>query len=72
MLVETYWNIGRYIVEFEQHGQEKAEYGSRFLAQLPKDLRQRHGKRFSRSNLQYMRLLYLAYPIYQTLSGKLS
>ena len=71
-LVETYWNIGRYIVEFEQQGQEKAEYGSRLLAQLSQDLKQRHGKGFSRSNLQYMRLLYLIYPIYQTLSGKLS
>ena len=71
-LVETYWNIGRYIVEFEQQGQEKAEYGSRLLAQLSQDLKQRHGKGFSRANLQYMRLLYLIYPIYQTLSGKLS
>ena len=71
-LVETYWNIGRYIVEFEQQGKEKAEYGSQLLARLSKDLKQLHGKGFSRSNLQYMRLLYLAYPIYQTLSGKLS
>ena len=71
-LVETYWNIGRYIVEFEQQGKEKAEYGSQLLARLSKDLKQIHGKGFSRSNLQYMRLLYLAYPIYQTLSGKLS
>ncbi|MEM9809371.1 MAG: PDDEXK nuclease domain-containing protein, partial [Cyanobacteria bacterium P01_D01_bin.56] len=71
-LVETYWNIGRYIVEFEQRGQEKAEYGSGLLARLSKDLKRLHGKGFSRSNLQYMRLLYLAYPNYQTLSGKLS
>ncbi|MEM9214902.1 MAG: PDDEXK nuclease domain-containing protein [Cyanobacteria bacterium P01_F01_bin.150] len=71
-LVETYWNIGRYIVEFEQQGQEKAEYGSRLLARLSKDLKQQHGKGFSKSNAHYMRLFYLRYPIFQTLSGKLS
>ncbi|MEM8717618.1 MAG: DUF1016 N-terminal domain-containing protein [Cyanobacteria bacterium P01_G01_bin.4] len=71
-LVETYWNIGRYIVEFEQQGQEKAEYGSRLLARLSKDLKQRYGKGFSKSNVHYMRLFYLRYPIFQTLSGKLS
>jgi hypothetical protein len=72
VLLETHWQIGRYIVEFEQGGQERAEYGTRLLAQLSKDLKTYHGKGFSRSNLQYMRLLYLAYPKCQTLSGKLS
>jgi len=71
-LVETYWNIGRYIVEFEQQGQEKAEYGSRLLARLSKDLKQLHGRGFSKSNVHYMRLFYLRYPIFQTVSGKLS
>ena len=71
-LVETYWNIGRYIVEFEQQGQEKAEYGSQLLARLSKDLKQLHGKGFSRRNLLDMRRLYLTYPIWQTLSAKLS
>lgn len=71
-LVETYWNIGRYIVEFEQQGQEKAEYGSRLLARLSKDLKQLHGKGFSRRNLLDMRRLYLTYPIWQTVSAKLS
>ena len=71
-LVETYWNIGRYIVEFEQQGQEKAEYGSCLLARLSKDLKQRHGKGFSRRNLLDMRRLYLTYPIWQTVSAKLS
>ncbi len=72
VLLQTYWQIGRYIVEFEQAGQERAEYGSRLLQQLAKDLKLSHGKGFSRSNLQYMRLLYLTYPNCQTLSGKLS
>lgn len=72
ILVETYWNIGKYIVEFEQQGKVKAEYGSELLISLAKDLKEKYGKGFSRTNLQYMRLLFLAYPIYQTLSGKLS
>ncbi len=72
LLVETYWHIGRQIVEYEQKGAEKAEYGSLLLKRLAKDLKARYGKGFSRSNLQYMRLLYLKYPKCQTLSGKLS
>lgn len=72
ILVETYWQIGKRIVEYEQKGQEKAEYGSLLLKRLSADLKMRFGKGFSRSNLQYMRLLYLKYPKRQTLSGKLS
>ncbi len=72
ILVETYWNIGRQIVEYEQNGQEKAEYGSELLKRLSKDLTLKYGKGFSRSNLQNMRLLYLRFPKCQTLSGKLS
>jgi len=72
ILVETYWHVGRNIVEYEQKGTEKAEYGSRLLKELSKDLKIRFGKGFSRSNLQYMRLLYINYPKCQTLSGKLS
>ncbi len=72
ILVETYWHIGQRIVEFEQHGEEKAEYGSRLLKDLSRDLKAEYGKGFSRSNLQYMRLLYLKYPKCQTLSGILS
>ena len=72
ILVETYWHIGKQIVEYEQKGKEKAEYGSSLLKRLSSDLKLKHGKGFSRSNLQYMRLLYLIYPKCQTLSGKLS
>lgn len=72
ILVETYWHIGKQVVEFEQKGQEKAEYGSLLLKRLSKDLKTKYGKGFSRSNLQYMRLLYLKYPKCQTLSGKLN
>lgn len=72
ILVKTYWEIGRKIVEHEQLGAEKAEYGSQLLKNLSKDLVLEYGKGFSRSNLQYMRVLYLKYPKCQTLSGKLS
>jgi hypothetical protein len=43
-LVQTYWGIGRYIVEFEQRGKEKAEYGSQLLDRLLADLTQAYGK----------------------------
>ena len=38
ILIKTYWNIGRRIVEHEQQGEEKAEYGSRLLKDLSRDL----------------------------------
>ena len=72
LLVQTYWEIGRYIVEYEQGGSAKAAYGSQLLQQLSKDLIQQYGKGFSRSNLFYMRKIYLAFPKSETLSHKLS
>ena len=71
-IVETNWNIGRYIVEYEQAGHEKAEYGSETLQMLAKDLTSQYGAGFSRSNISRMRQLYLAYPKCATLSHKLS
>ncbi len=71
-LVETYWQIGKQIVDFEQAGQERAEYGSEMLNLLSKDLKGKFGKGFSKSNLYVMRQLYLKFPKFQTLSGKLS
>lgn len=68
ILVQTYWLIGRHIVEFEQGGKEKAEYGSKLLDQLSKDLTASYGKGFSRSNLFYMKKLYLHFPISETAS----
>jgi len=72
ILVKTYWEIGKRIVEYEQKGEKRADYGEGLLKRLSRDLRKRYGKGFSRSNLQYMRLLYIKYPRCQTLSGKLS
>jgi predicted nuclease of restriction endonuclease-like (RecB) superfamily len=60
-LVETYWKIGQYIVEYEQGGSEKAEYGKRLLEQLSKDLSLLHGKGFSLSNMKRMRQFYIAF-----------
>lgn len=71
-LVAANWEIGRHIVEFEQHGKEKAEYGSSLLTNLSKDLRSAYGKGFGKSNLYLCRQFYLQYPIFQTVSGKLS
>jgi predicted nuclease of restriction endonuclease-like (RecB) superfamily len=71
-LIETYWEIGRHIVEFEQGGKAKAEYGTVLLSCLSKDLTIRLGKGFSRSNLSRFRQFYLVYPICATLPHKLS
>ncbi len=71
-LVQTYWQVGQQIVEFEQGGKDRAEYGANLLERLAADLRLRHGKGFNRSNLTYMRLFYLRYPISAKPSHKLS
>jgi len=72
ILINTYWNIGKIIIEFEQNGKEKAEYGSNLLKNLSQDLKNKYGKGLSQSNVYLMRELYLQYPNFQTLSGKLS
>jgi predicted nuclease of restriction endonuclease-like (RecB) superfamily len=60
-LIETYWQIGHDMVEFEQGGKTRADYGTALLASLSRDLTLRHGKGFSRSNLIRFRQFYLAY-----------
>lgn len=71
-LLNANWQTGRYIVEFEQRGNIRAEYGSQLLVNLSRDLSARKGKGFSRSNLTYMRKLYIAFPKSETLSHKLT
>lgn len=71
-LLDTNWKTGQYIVEYEQGGKARAEYGKQLLTQLAKDLTIRHGKGFSRSNLSYMRKLFLTFPKCETLSHKLT
>jgi predicted nuclease of restriction endonuclease-like (RecB) superfamily len=71
-ILHAYWAIGEDIINYEQDGKFKAEYGKKLLENLSKDLTIQYGKGFSRSNLNYMRLLYRKYPICETLSHKLS
>ena len=74
-MTAAYWLVGRRIVEFEQSGEDRAEYGAALIENLAADLTGQFGRGFSRQNLQHMRLFYLAYPperIRQTLSGKLA
>jgi len=72
ILVQTYWQIGKYIVEYEQGGLEKSEYGSKLLDRLSKDLTMQYGKGFSRSYLVYMRKLYIVFQISETPFHQLS
>jgi len=62
LMTATYWEIGRRIVEFEQRGAERAEYGEELLGKLSTDLRARFGRGFSRFNLGRFRAFYLAFP----------
>ena len=71
-LLDTNWRIGQHIVEFEQKGNSRAPYKKALLESLASDLTLLHGKGFSRSNLNYMRLLYVRYPICASLTHKLS
>jgi len=70
--VQTCWQIGRHIVEFEQGGQARAAYGKRLLPQLGQALAQEFGKGFDASNLRYMRLFYQAFPKCDALRHELS
>lgn len=72
ILVNTYWEIGRYIIEFEQKGEFKSEYGSQLIDRLSKDLTSSFGKGFSRSNIFQIRLFYIKFQKIQTLSGQLT
>ena len=72
ILIQTYWEIGRIIIEEEQGNSERAEYGKQLITDLSKKLTKEYGKGFSKSNLFNMRNFYLCFPIFQTVSGKLS
>jgi hypothetical protein len=70
ILTATYWEIGRRIVEFEQGGQQRAEYGEQLLAKLSVVLTARFGRGFSERNLRQMRRFYLGWQIPQTVSAE--
>ena len=71
-LLDANWQTGRYIVEFEQKGKIRAEYGKFLITRLAKDLTARRGRGFSRSNLIYMRKFYLCFPKSETMSHLLT
>jgi len=77
-MVEAYWNAGRMIVEEEQQGKERAEYGKYLIRDLSIRLQKEFGKGFTENNLWYFRQFYLAYPadpgrpILHALRGELS
>jgi len=73
IMTATYWEIGRRIVEIEQGGENRAEYGKELLRRLSSDLTERFGRGFGAVNLSQMRKFYLAFPIekiFQTVSEK--
>ena len=70
--VQTCWQIGRHIVEFEQEGARRAGYGKQLLSTLATALTVEFGKGFDASNLRYMRLFYQAFPIRDALRHELS
>ena len=61
-MVQAYWLIGKRIVEEEQHGQERAQYGRQIVKTLSKELTAEFGKGFSTTNIQYFRQFYLIFP----------
>ena len=71
-ITETYWNVGRYIVEFEQNGNVRSKYGTSLLTKLSRLLQMKVGRGYSRPNLNNMRKFYLLYPNCQTVSDKLT
>jgi predicted nuclease of restriction endonuclease-like (RecB) superfamily len=70
--VQTCWEIGRYIVEFEQGGAARAGYGTRLLSILAESLSGEFGRGFDATNLRHMRVFYLAFPIRDALRPELS
>ena len=71
-MVQTYWHVGRLIVEDEQNGQSRAEYGKQQVEQLSIQLKTEFGKGFDVSNLRNMRRFYLLYPIQDSVRLELS
>lgn len=71
-MTQAYWQIGKYIVEYEQGGQAKVAYGTSTLTELSHQLTARFGRGFSRPNLVNMRKFYLLYPNCQSLTDNLS
>jgi predicted nuclease of restriction endonuclease-like (RecB) superfamily len=72
IMVEAYWNIGKQIVEEEQNGKDRAEYGSYLIKELSKQLSQEFGKGYSQQNLRNMRQFYTLFSIRSALRSELT
>jgi predicted nuclease of restriction endonuclease-like (RecB) superfamily len=72
LMVHAYWNIGKTIVEEEQSGKERAEYGKKIVESLAQKLKLLGEKGFDRSNLWMMRHFYLTYPILDAVRQELT
>ncbi len=70
--VQTCWEVGRHVVEFEQDGESRARYGKKLLSRLAQELTREFGKGFDTTNLRHMRGFYLAFPIRDAVRRELS
>ena len=71
-MVQAYWNIGKAIVEEEQKGKKRAEYGKEIIKKLAQKLSKKHGKSFSERNLWYMKQFYQKWTNLNALRSELS
>ena len=71
-MINAYWLIGQQIVEEEQQGKHRAEYGAKLLPYLAKKLKTEFGRGFNTSNLAYMKQFYLTFPIFHAVRGELT
>ena len=72
VMVQAYWNIGREIIEEEQKGKQRAEYGATIIEELSQKLTVEYGQGFNKTNLWYMKQFYLAFKNLHALRGELS
>lgn len=70
--IEAYWQVGKYIVEYEQAGKARAAYGKGVIPRLSKRLMAEYGGGFTATNLKQMRQFYLLYPKSHALRDQLS
>lgn len=68
--VEAYWHIGRIIVETEQQGQDRADYGVHLIEELSQELTRQYGKGYKTSNLWWFRQFYVVFPILHAMRGE--
>ena len=71
-MVQAYWHIGKLIIEEEQRGKQRADYGKELIEKLSAKLNSEYGKGFNSSNLWYMRQFYGTFENFHALRGELS